>query len=65
MMTVSLTPQQDGLPPDHTAEFVMEMLNELAALSDRAGLAQSSALISAAIPLVELENRSDYRRPSE
>lgn len=52
------------LPPAQTAEFVAEMLGELAELSQRAGLEQSSGLIAATIPVLLLENQQDQSKLS-
>lgn len=46
----------DTLPPQQAADFVAEMLGELAALSRKAGLDRSGELIEAAIPVLAMES---------
>lgn len=46
----------EALPPQQAADFVAEMLSELAALSHQAGLNRSGELIEAAIPLLAMES---------
>lgn len=42
-----------------TAQFVEDMLNELAGLSERAGFKQSSQLLKAVLPVIELEAKQN------
>lgn len=53
-----------SIPPGQTAEFVAEMLGELAELSERAGLEHSSRLIAAVIPVLRIEAPNDQSDPS-
>jgi hypothetical protein len=46
----------EALPPQQAADFVAEMLSELAILSRQAGLNRSGELIEAAIPLLAMES---------
>jgi hypothetical protein len=47
------------LAPQQAADFVAEMLKELAALTREAGLNQSGDLIMATIPMLKLESDRD------
>lgn len=55
-MDTQQTGECESLPPQQAADFVSEMLGELAALSRRAGLCRSGELIEAAIPVLALES---------
>jgi len=55
-MDMQLAGKTDSVPPQQAADFVAEMLGELAAMSRQAGLERSGELIEAAIPLLALES---------
>jgi hypothetical protein len=48
--------RSDVLQPQQAADFVAEMLSELAELSRKAGLQRSGDLIESAIPVLALES---------
>ncbi|WP_394694438.1 hypothetical protein [Hyphobacterium sp.] len=55
-MDIQTSGKAEAVPPQQAADFVAEMLAELAALSRQAGLERSSDLIKSAIPLLALES---------
>lgn len=58
-MKTQLASECEPLPPQQAADFVSEMLGELAELSRQAGLCRSGELIEAAIPVLVLESDRD------
>jgi hypothetical protein len=55
-MDIQTAGEIETILPEQAADFVAEMLGELAALSRQAGLERSSDLIKSAIPLLALES---------
>jgi len=55
-MKSQLASKCESLPPQQAADFVSELLGELAELSRQSGLNRSGELIEAAIPLRALES---------